>query len=138
MGAVAVDDSPLLLDTAAFILWHAGSRKLPARVRAVLLTSLERPIHVSTVSAFEISTKVRIGKLRVPAALLDDFSYIVEADGFRVLELGSAAAVRAGQFESDHRDPFDRLLAAQSVQLGATLVTPDRAFAREFGVTVLW
>ncbi len=138
MGSVGSTDGPLLLDTAAFILWHADSPRLTRRARAALLSSLTRPIYVSTVSAFEIATKVRIGKLRVPPSMLNDFAYLVESDAFKVLELGAHAAVRAGQFESEHRDPFDRLLAAQALQIDAILVTPDRAFVGEFGVDVLW
>ena len=138
MGTVALEERPLLLDTAAFIFWHADSPRLSARARAAMLQALSRPIYVSTVTAFEIATKVRIGKLQVPPALVSDFQYVVEADGFRLVELDAVTAIRAGQFISTHRDPFDRLLAAQSLTLDCAAVTPDVVFQSEFGVEVLW
>ncbi len=138
MGSVAVTERPLLLDTVAFIFWHANSPRLPERVRDALRASKTRPIYVSVVSAFEISTKARLGKLHVPAPLIDEFQYVVESDGFRLLELNAASASRAGQFNSDHRDPFDRLLAAQALALDCDVATLDPVFAAEFSVGVFW
>jgi PIN domain nuclease of toxin-antitoxin system len=127
-----------LLDTAAFIFWHADSPRLTKRVRQALLTSLSRPIYVSAVSAFEIATKVRIGKLEVPDALLSDFQYVVESDGFRMLDLNVNAAIRAGQLAGTHRDPFDRLLAAQALEMECMMVTSDPVFAKEFSTLQFW
>ena len=138
MTTSASGGAPLLLDTAAFIFWHADSPRLPASVRAALLQSITREIFVSAVSAFEIATKVRLGKLTVPSALLADFQYVVEADGFRMLELDAGAAVRAGQLPSPHRDPFDRLIAAQAITHELTVASLDKVFAEEFGVPVFW
>lgn len=103
-----------------------------------MLESMERPVFVSTVSGFEIATKVRLGKLEVPPALLNEFSYVVESDGFRVLELDAASAVRAGLLAGEHRDPFDRLLAAQALVHGCAIVTPDPLFRDSLGVEVFW
>ncbi len=128
---------PLLLDTVAFIFWHADSPRLSASARRAMLEAPERAIYVSAASAFEISTKVRLGKLTVPPALLHDFAYVVEADGFRLLDIDSASAIRAGQLASLHRDPFDRLIAAQSLAITAAVVTNDEAFA-ELGAEVFW
>ncbi len=138
MGSVAVGERPLLLDTVAVIFWHADSPRLSTRARTAMQESLSRPIYVSAITAFEIATKVRIGKLSVPATLMSDFEYVVEADGFRVLALDVGAAVRAGQLPSSHRDPFDRLLAAQALEKDCAVVTLDRLFGDEFGVETLW
>ncbi|MCU0623957.1 MAG: PIN domain-containing protein [Gemmatimonadaceae bacterium] len=70
-------------------------------------------------------------------AMLQDFPYVVEADGFRLLDLDAATAIRAGQLEGEHRDPFDRLIAAQALVAGAAVVTNYPAFAA-MGVEVLW
>lgn len=94
MGALA-PDTPLLVDTATWIFWHAGSPRLSPTARTLLGQSLERPVHVSVVSAFEIATKVRLGKLAVPPELLSEFAYLVESDGFRVAPLDAAAQSRA-------------------------------------------
>lgn len=137
MGRVCSTDPPLLLDTVAFIFWHADSPRLSAPARAALLEAPHRLVYVSAATAFEIATKVRLGKLTVPAALLEDFAYVVEADGFRVLDVDVVSAVRAGQLDSQHRDPFDRLIAAQALLHEAAVVTNDAAFA-DLGVQVLW
>lgn len=128
---------PLLLDTVAFIFWHADSPRLSSSARGAMLEALQRPIYVSAASAFEIATKVRLGKLTVPPAILNDFAYVVEADGFRLLDIDAAAAIRAGQLASLHRDPFDRLIGAQALAINGAVVTNDEAFA-ELGVEMFW
>ena len=128
---------PLLLDTVAFIFWHADSPRLSPLARRAMLEAPARAVYVSAASAFEIATKVRLGKLTVPSAMLNDFAYVVEADGFRLLDVDAASAIRAGQLESAHRDPFDRLIGAQALLLTAAVVTNDPAFAG-LGVDVFW
>ena len=130
-------DTPLLLDTVTFIFWHADSPRLSPLARQLLLEAPQRPVYVSAASAFEIATKVRLGKLTVPAAMLNDFAYVVEADGFRLLDVNAAAAIRAGQLAGAHRDPFDRLIGAQALSIDALVVTNDSDFP-ELGVAVLW
>ena len=103
-----------------------------------MLGALERPIFVSTVSGFEIATKVWLGKLAVPDELLNELAYVVESDGFRVLALDAVSAVRAGLLPGDHRDPFDRLLAAQAIVHGCAVITPDRLFRDSLGAEVFW
>lgn len=130
-------DQPLLLDTVAFILWHADSPRLSPSARRAMLEAPQRAVYVSAASAFEISTKVRLGKLTVPPAILNDFAYVVESDGFRLLEIDAASALRAGQLASAHRDPIDRLIGAQALSLDGVVVTNDAAFA-DLGVAVYW
>lgn len=130
-------DTPLLLDTVTFIYWHADSPHLSPVARQLMLEAPQRPVYVSAASAFEIATKVRLGKLTVPPAMLHDFAYFVEADGFRLLDVDAALAIRAGQLASEHRDPFDRLIGAQALSTGAMLITNDAAFA-DLGVAVVW
>lgn len=128
---------PLLLDTVTFIFWHADSPRLSPLARRVMLEAPARAIYVSAASAFEIATKVRVGKLTVPPAMLNDFAYVVESDGFRLLDVDAASAIRAGQLDSAHRDPFDRLIGAQALLLKGAVVTNDAAFV-DLGVDVLW
>ena len=137
MGHLTPVEQPLLLDTVAFIFWHADSPRLSPTARRAMLEAPQRAIYVSAASAFEISTKVRLGKLTVPHAMLHDFAYVVEADGFRLLDVDAALAILAGQLDSAHRDPFDRLIGAQALTLKGAVVTNDAAFA-EFGVDVFW
>lgn len=102
-----------------------------------MLEAPARALFVSAATAFEIATKVRLGKLVVPPAILNDFAYVVQADGFQLLDVTAESAIRAGQLPSAHRDPFDRLIAAQAQTLGGVVVTNDPAFP-DLGIDVLW
>jgi PIN domain nuclease of toxin-antitoxin system len=130
-------DRPLVLDTVTLILWHNDDIRLSPRAKAALGEAPNREIHVSAVSAFEIANKVRLGKLAVPRAMLEDFNYVVTSDGFQRLDVDPASALAAGLLSSTHRDPFDRLIAAQAIRLGAFVVTNDSAFV-DLGADVLW
>ena len=61
----------------------------------------------------------------------------MKANGFRLLDIDAASAIRAGQLASVHRDPFDRLIGAQALTLKSAVVTNDEAFA-DFGVDLFW
>jgi len=73
----------------------------------------------------------------VQPAILPDFGYVVEANGFRVLDVDVTSAVRAETLPGPHRDPFDGLIAAQAIALAAAVVTNHAAFT-ELGVDVFW
>lgn len=126
----------LLLDTQAVILWATDERRLPVAVRRAL-TDGERPVYFSPVSAMEIATKVRIGKLDSARPLSTAFADQMTAHGFVELPLTAAHAEMAGGFVSDHNDPWDRLLAAQARVEQLDLVTSDDKMA-EFGVRIFW
>lgn len=92
---------------------------------------------VSAASAWEIATKHRLGKLPDAAVLLDGWDDALTQLRADPLPITHADARRAGRYDVAHRDPFDRLLAAQAEHSGARLVTADAAFAM-FPVTGLW
>ena len=87
---------------------------------------------------FEIATKNRIGKLEVPASLLKDWQFVLARLGASILALEGSEAIRAGKWEVKHRDPFDRLLAAQAVENDLTLITKDPAFTQFHRLKLLW
>jgi PIN domain nuclease of toxin-antitoxin system len=62
---------------------------------------------------------------------------LVAADGFAIMPIEGCHALKAGSYPLPHRDPFDRMLAAQSSLEGMTLVTRDPAF-KQFGTDVYW
>lgn len=127
----------LLVDTHV-LLWALGEpAKLSSRARD-LLSDGGNELYVSTVSLFEVSTKHRLGKLPSAHVLLDDLDWNMARLSARYLPLEPAEAVLAGSLPSPHRDPFDRLLAAQSQMQGMPLVTSDGAFQSFGGLTVLW
>lgn len=120
----------LLLDTHILLWATLKPELLPAR----LATRLLDPAHtlvLSAASAWELSIKVHLGKLPEAAPLLA-FDEVARALGAEVLGISAAHAVQAGALEWTHRDPFDRMLVAQTLAEGARLVTLDeqiRSFA---------
>jgi PIN domain nuclease of toxin-antitoxin system len=126
-----------LLDTHAFV-WLLGS---PARLTdAVLsdLTSTANRLLVSSVSATEVATKVRLGKFDEAASLVGAWDRRVDDIDADPLDLTTAHALYAGSMAWVHRDPFDRLLAAQAMVENITLVTADPAFGNLRGLRTVW
>jgi PIN domain nuclease of toxin-antitoxin system len=116
-----------LLDTHV-LLWLIGDPdRLPDAVRATLADP-ENELHVSAISAFEVATKTRSGRLD-PRGLLEGWSARVADIGAEELPLRSNHALHAGSMRWHHRDPFDRVLVAQASIEAMTLVTVDRALA---------
>ncbi len=92
---------------------------------------------VSAASAWEIAIKFRLGKLPGADVVIRDFDKLIAADGFEHLAISHRHALAAGVFDVSHRDPFDRVLAAQSAAEDATLVTNDAAM-KLFRVKCYW
>lgn len=126
----------LLLDTHALIWWFLDSPQLSEAARQHISDG-NTSIYVSAVSAFEISTKVRLGKLPQAAAFDQDFEVFVRDRGFQPLPLTVRHALTAGGLSYEHKDPFDRLLIAQALIEDMTLVSNERLFD-DFGVKRLW
>jgi len=125
-----------LLDTHALLWWLFDDPKLSSNARGVILDP-GNEILVSSISALEIATKHRLGKLDSATSLLQDFTGWMAQAGFAELSVSIAHAQRAGSWLQPHRDPFDRILAAQSLLEGAPLISRDDAFV-QFGVNLLW
>ena len=126
----------LLLDTHTLLWWWTNDPQLPETARA-LLADEDNQVLVSAASAWEIATKHRLGKLAEAGDALPRFNELVNADGFEHLPVNFLHSLKAGAYPVEHRDPFDRILAAQSDLESAALVTRDPAFA-VFGVHVVW
>jgi PIN domain nuclease of toxin-antitoxin system len=125
-----------LLDTHALAWWLMDSPCLPAAARR-LIENRDNAIFVSAVSAYEASHKHHRGRWPEVASLVNAFEEIVAAEGFELLPLTAKHAVRAGAFGREHRDPFDRMIAAQAVVEGMVLVSKDKVM-REMGAEVVW
>jgi PIN domain nuclease of toxin-antitoxin system len=126
----------LLLDTHALLWWWTDDPKLSGTSRQAIADT-ENQVLVSAASAWEIATKYRLGKLPHAAQALDRFNELVVADGFEHLPIDYMHSLKAGAYSNAHRDPFDRILAAQANLEKAVLVTLDPVFA-EFECQVLW
>lgn len=125
-----------LLDTHALLWWLFDEPKLSAAAREILADP-KNEILVSSASAWEISTKYRLGKLPSARILVDDIGGWVRRAGFTEAPVTIAHGQRAGSWPQAHRDPFDRMLAAQSALDSVPLITCDPAL-RLFGVSLLW
>ena len=126
----------LLLDTHALLWWLADDARLSRRARDVIADPA-RVIYSSPASAWEIATKHRIGRLPEARELLADFSGILLRAGLEELPISIKHAVLAGTLAGTHRDPFDRMLAAQALCENLEVVTSDNAI-EELGARCLW
>jgi len=127
----------VLLDTHVILWAFASPDKLSPSARA-LLEDPRTDVLVSAVSAWEIATKYRLGKL--PGAEMIVTGYTAHLITLRARELPvvSAHALTAGLFAVEHRDPFDRMLAAQAIAEGVSLVTADPMMAVFPGLVTQW
>jgi PIN domain nuclease of toxin-antitoxin system len=126
----------LLLDTHAFLWFLSGDTRLARKV----LGLLDEPAHdvfVSGATAWEISTKVALGKMPQFAGLPGQILAVVRGEGFKPLSISIDHADRAGALPRHHRDPFDRMLIAQAQLEGLTLVSNERVFDR-YGINRVW
>lgn len=126
----------LLLDTHALLWWWTNDAKLSAKAKKAI-ESERNQILISAASAWEIASKTRLGKLEIGVRTLARFQELTEADSFSHLPITWQHSVCAGSLSLDHRDPFDRMLAAQSLLEDAALVTVDPAFS-VFATRVVW
>lgn len=127
----------LLLDTHTFLWWVFADAKLSRRARAAIEDDTQNQVFVSAASAWEITTKHRIGKLPNAAVVAGDVAGTVAGEGFNELSVSVRHAQRAGGLAGHHQDPFDRMLIAQALLDDLTLVSNERAFDA-YAVERLW
>ena len=126
----------LLLDTHAFLWWLTEAAPLSMPARAAI-GDPGNEVFVSASTAWEITTKVRIGKLPEAASVAADLEAEVIALGFKPLAVTFAHGQAAGNLPGAHRDTFDRMLIAQALLDDMTLVSNELVFDA-FGVRRLW
>ena len=126
----------LLLDTHALLWWLFDDTRLSAKARQAIAAP-EHRIWVSAASAWEIATKARLGKLEEAGDVPQKLPHYLRQARFLELPISIEQSLRAGTLPGPHRDPFDRMLIAQSFSTGYPVVTIDPVF-REYGAKVLW
>jgi PIN domain nuclease of toxin-antitoxin system len=126
----------LLLDTHALIWFVAGAADLPMAARRAIEDETN-DVFVSAVSAMEVTTKFRLGKLPSAGPLAERFEQAVAERGFLPLPINMSHAERAGAMPIPHKDPFDRLLIAQAMVEDMLLVSNEAVFDG-YGVSRLW
>jgi len=126
----------ILLDTCTLIWATLSSKAISAKARK-LLADESNIILVSAASVWEIATRVRSGKMPEAEQLERNFLETMEIAGYTILSLDASSALRAARLPGLHRDPFDRILAAQALSLDIPVITPDPLFD-QFGVRRIW
>ena len=126
----------LLLDTHAFLWWLDGDRRLSPKVRRAIADE-SNVILVSAASAWEITTKARLGKLPGAVDVAADVAGCVSGQGFAPLAISLLHAQRAGHLAGEHRDPFDRMIIAQS-QIEDVAIASNDAVCDAFDVRRYW
>ena len=121
----------LLVDTHLLIWWLAG-KSLPARA-ADLIRDPANQIYASAASIWEVAIKVSLGEIRID---MDEFVAALRESGFQELSVIARHASRVVDLSKHHRDPFDRLLVAQSLVESMLLLTQDKPLAA-YGPSVL-
>jgi PIN domain nuclease of toxin-antitoxin system len=116
-----------LIDTHILLWWLFNDPQLNAECQYIIRNPDNR-ILVSSVSAWEIATKYRIGKLPEAKQIVEEYSQILRQAKFIELSISSAHALRAGSLPIAHRDPFDRMIMAQAELENLPVITYDDAF----------
>jgi PIN domain nuclease of toxin-antitoxin system len=125
-----------LLDTHALIWWFEDNPALPQLARDAIADP-DAAIYASSVTAFEMANKHRIGKLSEVEALLKDYARLLAGQSFIELAVSTHHSLIAGGLDIPHRDPFDRLLIAQAKAEDLTLISNEQLFDG-FAVKRLW
>ena len=126
----------LLLDTSSLLWFLDGSSELPNSA-AELIERADSRLMVSAVTTWEIAVKVGLGKLRLPYSVGEGLEDTLGINGFELLPLSNAGLERTSTLPQHHRDPFDRLLAAEALEHSAIIVSPNPVFD-EYGVRRRW
>ena len=124
----------VLIDPNVFLWGIQHEERLSPRVRTLLPAS---DVWISVASLWEIITKVQIGKLTLPTPVGDYLSAKLRANGVLVLPISVDHVKRLEGLPLHHRDPFDRILIAQSLEEKLPIITSDPWFAR-YPVQVIW
>jgi PIN domain nuclease of toxin-antitoxin system len=116
-----------LIDTHILLWWLFNDPKLTPKCQDIIRNPDNR-ILVNSVSAWEIATKYRIGKLPEAKQIVEEYSQILHHAKFIELTVTSTHALRAGSLPIAHRDPFDRMIMAQAELENLPVITYDEAF----------
>jgi PIN domain nuclease of toxin-antitoxin system len=125
-----------LLDTHTLLWFVAGNSQLSDTAREFIERD-DTEIYVSIASLWELTIKNSLGKLELSAPLAQFFEEAVEGNGFLVLPIEMAHLIEVHSLPFHHRDPFDRLLLAQSKAEEMAFVSGDVAMDA-YGVKRLW
>jgi PIN domain nuclease of toxin-antitoxin system len=125
----------ILLDTHTVLWWLDSPNKL-GRAGYALIADPQNELLISPVVPWEIALKANKHRAQ-PHALVTDFRAVIQQQGFTAIQIDPLHAIRSGLLPFFHRDPFDRLLVAQSLELAVPLISIDKILDR-YGVQRIW
>jgi PIN domain nuclease of toxin-antitoxin system len=128
--------SRLLLDTHALLWFVFGDPRMSDRASSMIEDVASEKV-LSVASLWEIAIKVSIGKLDLGMSIDRFFATEIDARELSILAISNAHAIGVAGLPFHHRDPFDRLIVAQALVEGLTLITGDPSFA-PYGATLAW
>ena len=126
----------LLLDTSCWLWWFASPEKLNAEAIAII-SDFNNKLFFSAASIWEISIKVSVGKLKLPTAPSDYIPQRMNALGMTSLDIKGHHAITAASLPQHHKDPFDRMIIAQSNLENFPVLTSDLTF-KKYDVKFIW
>jgi PIN domain nuclease of toxin-antitoxin system len=126
----------LLLDTHAFLWWVNDARELSRPARSAIADPRNECL-LSLASCWEMAIKTSLGKLKLATGIERFIPEQLAANGFRQLGIDFRHVARVARLAFHHRDPFDRLLAAQAIEEGVAIVSADPVF-RRYGIRRIW
>ncbi|HUJ95916.1 MAG TPA: type II toxin-antitoxin system VapC family toxin [Terriglobales bacterium] len=126
----------ILLDTHAFLWWIRDDPRLSRRARE-LVTSGRNELFLSVTCVWEILTKTQTGKLRLAESAQKFVTEQLTANNIQVLPLTLDHVFRLEQLPLHHRDPFDRILIAQSLEEEFPILSAD-PLLKNYSATLLW
>ncbi len=118
----------MLLDTHIFLWWLFDDPNLSKKIRNIL-SDFDNPIFVGSATVWEIATKYRLGKLPSASTVAENVPYWITKAGFKPLAISPEHAQLSGSWDMAHRDPFDRMLAAQTKLEDLSLISVDKALS---------
>jgi PIN domain nuclease of toxin-antitoxin system len=124
----------VLIDTHVLLWGLQDEPKLSDRVRTLLPKA---EVWISVASLWEIIAKVQVGKLKLPTPVRDYITLKLRENGVSVLPLTFDHVRRLEELPLHHRDPFDRILIAQSLEENLPLITADALF-KNYAVRLIW
>lgn len=126
----------LLLDTHVFMWWMMNDKKLSQHAKN-LINNADNTCYVSTISAWEMTIKVAIGKLNLAKPAAELFKEQMQLNGFKQLDIALSHIEIVANLPMHHRDPFDRLLIAQTQAEKLTLISADTTLG-QYEIERIW
>lgn len=126
----------ILLDTHAFLWWIVDDPRLSSIARTIIADG-NNDLFFSTASGWEIGIKTGLGRLELPSNLNEYIGDQLERNAMIVLPIQLSHALHVTRLPDHHKDPFDRMLIAQSQLENLTLLTRDRLIAK-YNVNIIW